>query len=416
MNEIVSYLDKPKRPIKTFTYEDLLLRYSSYVKEYGVPGIYGITNTTNGKIYIGKSKHVVGRLRYHLKGFINGNAVNSHLKNAIIRHGYQNFKFMFIQKFYYNNNLTKFENDILLHSLESHFMRMTKSNDKEYGYNIINSNILQQVPKRNAPKLNKRRKFSDEDKEDIIDSFISLETPELKDVKEIASRYNCVISYIVKVLVQNDIEILNKEISEFYKEPPNKIPITKEQEIEICSLYSDKNYSPRRIMKKLGISGVAISRILHKNGKRRTWSEAADIRDQSDQDLRRKFLTQEQINTILKLFTENIDNTSDNTLIRKIAFDLKIGWRMVHRTLRENNIIIKENSRRRELTQNDVNRIVEMYTLDKFIINEIANKMNINKGKVAFILKENNVKIVRDAHKRQKREHGRIATETTATL
>ena len=54
-------------------------------------GVYIITNTTNGKAYIGSSKHVMKRIRQHLWALSSGRHFNKHLQRAFDEYGAASF-------------------------------------------------------------------------------------------------------------------------------------------------------------------------------------------------------------------------------------------------------------------------------------------------------------------------------------
>ena len=61
-----------------------------------ISGIYLITNTTNGKIYIGSSNNIEHRWNRHKSHLKNNNHVNIHLQNAWNKYGESSFKWEII--------------------------------------------------------------------------------------------------------------------------------------------------------------------------------------------------------------------------------------------------------------------------------------------------------------------------------
>lgn len=59
-----------------------------------VCGIYRITNTVNGKIYVGKSKNLRPRYRQYVRDYERqaGYHMNNYLLRSMIKHGIENFK------------------------------------------------------------------------------------------------------------------------------------------------------------------------------------------------------------------------------------------------------------------------------------------------------------------------------------
>ena len=61
-------------------------------------GIYKITNTVNGKFYIGSSNNIYNRWKQHKTQLNDGMHGNIHLQNAWNMYGGQNFKFEIIEE------------------------------------------------------------------------------------------------------------------------------------------------------------------------------------------------------------------------------------------------------------------------------------------------------------------------------
>ena len=83
-------------------------------------GIYKITNTVNGKVYIGQSIHLRQRIRFH-KTYEH----NKHLKRAFKKYGLEKFTFEIIKETYD------------LDFWERFFIYWYRANNPRYGYNIL---------------------------------------------------------------------------------------------------------------------------------------------------------------------------------------------------------------------------------------------------------------------------------------
>ena len=98
-------------------------------------GIYGILNTINYKIYIGKSKNIEKRFRQHLN-FLSKNVkdkqVNRFLFNAVKKYGLDNFEFLILETFMYLD-------EDLLSDAELNWIDLQSSTDPNYGYNLTRS-------------------------------------------------------------------------------------------------------------------------------------------------------------------------------------------------------------------------------------------------------------------------------------
>ena len=88
-------------------------------------GIYCITNTVNGKKYIGQSWDIEHRWRKYGR-----NSHNSHLEKSIKKYGINNFKFEILRSFT-DSGLTQ----ILLNLFEDKYIQEYKTTNPEYGYN-----------------------------------------------------------------------------------------------------------------------------------------------------------------------------------------------------------------------------------------------------------------------------------------
>lgn len=88
-------------------------------------GIYKITNTVNGKCYIGQSKDLITRIQKHIKTLLNGTNRNEHLQNAYNTYGTGNFTIEIIEECTEEN----------LDEREIYWIDYYHSYDREYGYN-----------------------------------------------------------------------------------------------------------------------------------------------------------------------------------------------------------------------------------------------------------------------------------------
>lgn len=91
-------------------------------------GIYKITNTTNGKFYIGSSKDIEERWNCH-KQYLRGNYhINPKLQHAWNKYGENKFIFEIMEE----TNSTQ----ELLFDRENHYITLLKPYEREIGYNI----------------------------------------------------------------------------------------------------------------------------------------------------------------------------------------------------------------------------------------------------------------------------------------
>jgi len=88
-------------------------------------GIYTITNTLNGKIYVGLTKNFFHRKTTHIKALRLNKHENPHLQNVYNKYG-EIFEFEMIEEC----------SEGLLAALEHYWVNMLNSNNRDMGYNI----------------------------------------------------------------------------------------------------------------------------------------------------------------------------------------------------------------------------------------------------------------------------------------
>lgn len=92
-------------------------------------GIYMIKNKINGKIYIGQSLDIERRKKQHFYSLSSNNHPNFHLQNSYNKYGPDNFVFKTIKR-----NIPKSQ----LNSLEQRYIKVFKSSNPKFGYNLTN--------------------------------------------------------------------------------------------------------------------------------------------------------------------------------------------------------------------------------------------------------------------------------------
>lgn len=112
-------------------------------------GIYKITNTINGKVYIGQSTNLKDRIKQHKSMIKNFNENNNYLRKATKKYGYKNFKIEII----------KFCDEKELDYYEIYYIDLYKSSDRNFGYNIeLGGNINKHLSKEQIYKMKKNKK------------------------------------------------------------------------------------------------------------------------------------------------------------------------------------------------------------------------------------------------------------------
>src|SRR5699024_8093921 len=104
-----------------------------------ITGIYKLTNTTNGKIYIGQSKDIANRMKQHIKDSkrIDNKRGNYPLYEDMRLHGHDKFELKIIEVC---------ELDIL-NEREQFYIKKYNATNKKVGYNETEYPIALQDPK-----------------------------------------------------------------------------------------------------------------------------------------------------------------------------------------------------------------------------------------------------------------------------
>lgn len=116
-------------------------------------GIYKISNTANGKMYIGSAVNLCARLSTHLHTLTNNKHENEYMQNSFNKYGKDKFKFEIVEIVYDTNDLLNREQFWLDH---------TKSYNRSIGYNILKvagnclGNVLKEETKEKLRRVNNK--------------------------------------------------------------------------------------------------------------------------------------------------------------------------------------------------------------------------------------------------------------------
>ena len=122
-----------------------------------VAGIYTLTNTINGKMYVGYTTDLYTRDKKHLSELRSNTHPNAHLQNAWNKYGESAFEF---------DSLEECEERFLV-ALEHYWLLLLRTKEDEFGYNIKETNPNSvggrhsQKTKDKISKINKGRKRPD---------------------------------------------------------------------------------------------------------------------------------------------------------------------------------------------------------------------------------------------------------------
>lgn len=118
-------------------------------EELSRPGIYLLTNKTNGLIYVGKSNNIYNRWCQY-RSIIKGHLPNKNYNNRLINH---------LQRFDFKFEVLEFTelDDNILSEKEIYWILEKKSNDKNLGYNLsLNSETKTIVSEDTKQKIKER--------------------------------------------------------------------------------------------------------------------------------------------------------------------------------------------------------------------------------------------------------------------
>ncbi len=90
-------------------------------------GIYKITNTKDGKCYIGKSEDLAERLKNHIQSLTHNNNRNKHMQSAYNESGVGSFSIEILEEL---------DEDDDINERERYYIELYKSYDRNYGYNL----------------------------------------------------------------------------------------------------------------------------------------------------------------------------------------------------------------------------------------------------------------------------------------
>ena len=116
-----------------------------------IRGIYKLTNTINGKVYVGSSNDILKRFRDHKRALKSNTHHSEHLQRAVNKYGISKFKTDIIRI------VTKEENIFLI---EKEIIESYNSISREFGYNMSLPNELGGIEHHSEISKEKLRKIS----------------------------------------------------------------------------------------------------------------------------------------------------------------------------------------------------------------------------------------------------------------
>lgn len=168
-------------------------------------GIYSIKNKINGKIYIGQTQDIDKRWNQHINNLNKNKHINIYLQNAWNKYGQDNFDFNVIEI-----TNTKIE----LNDKESYYIKLYKSNNSEYGYNLTNGgegySLNEDVKERIS--LSKRGQNSNLTEQQVRHIKMALYC--LIDRKEICKIFNTTPKVITQIAMGKSFGYVCEELNE----------------------------------------------------------------------------------------------------------------------------------------------------------------------------------------------------------
>ena len=269
-------------------------------------GIYKITNTVNGKIYIGKSQNIEKRFNEHIYGLNRGINHNPHFQNAWDKYGEKNFKFEII-------HTLKNYNEKEISDLEIYYISKYNSTNQDYGYNFQCGGQGGKLSERQKEEIRRNSKFKNASltKEQVIQIKLALYC--LMDRHEIAKIFDIDISVIKSISEIKNYYYVCEELNDVIKGLKRKL-ITERNE-RVIELYNN-GYRIVDIVNELDLTVKTVEHILYDRGLHINYKTQKEIK------------YKEIYNEVIRLHEEGVINYH-------IAKQLNISASTVSRYLRK---------------------------------------------------------------------------------
>lgn len=185
-----------------------------------IMGIYKITNSVNGKLYIGSSKDINKRWKKHFSDLKNNKHHSKYLQNAWNKYGEDNFRFEVVELV---------NDEELLFNAEQKWLNKTNSFNGEYGYNM---SMDATRPSKNNPYVNTH----------LEANFVFRES------------INCLVSMKLEV----NEKLVYYVLRDFIAYPSNSVMINEQipSFVELEVIVGIKERTIRKALKSLEIKGL----------------------------------------------------------------------------------------------------------------------------------------------------------------
>lgn len=216
-------------------------------------GIYKITNTVNGKVYIGKSHNIEERFKQHIEGLNGKRNHNPHFQSAWNKYGKSNFKFEIIHP------LKKYVEEEIS-DLEVYYISKYNSTDANYGYNFQCGGQGGKLSERHKEIMKQQSQFKNASltHEDVVRIKLALYC--LMDRHEIAKIFNVDISVVKSISEIKNYYYVCEELNDKIKGLKKRL--INERNEKVFKLYN-KGYRIVDIINELGLTRTTVEHILY---------------------------------------------------------------------------------------------------------------------------------------------------------
>lgn len=216
-------------------------------------GIYKITNTVNGKVYIGKSHNIEERFKQHIEGLNGKRNHNPHFQSAWNKYGKSNFKFEIIHP------LKKYvEGDIS--DLEVYYISKYNSTDANYGYNFQCGGQGGKLSERHKEIIKQQSQFKNASLtyEEVVQIKLALYC--LIDKRELSEIFNVDIGVIKSISEARNYYYVCEELNDKIKGLKQKL--IDERNEEVIKLYNE-GFRIVDIIEELDLSKSMVEHIIY---------------------------------------------------------------------------------------------------------------------------------------------------------
>lgn len=216
-------------------------------------GIYKITNTVNGKVYIGKSHNIEERFKQHIEGLNGKRNHNPHFQSVWNKYGKSNFKFEIIHplKRYVEEEIS---------DLEIYYISKYNSTDANYGYNFQCGGQGGKLSERHKEIMKQQSQFKNASLtyEEVVQIKLALYC--LIDKRELSEIFNVDIGVIKSISEARNYYYVCEELNDKIKGLKQKL--IDERNEEVIKLYNE-GFRIVDIIEELDLSKSMVEHIIY---------------------------------------------------------------------------------------------------------------------------------------------------------